>query len=354
MFQECSSFSYNETFIIPSNIDNETSSAIRYVFRNISRTAKEMKELYKKYYTTNGYIDNHVFNYYDDSPHVQFPILHENGKFYCVNPKYILRPTMEGIYYLLDLPNNKIRNEVSANFENYIGSLIEHYFSNSQIKYLKEQDYIVNKNEKKTSDWILWNKTDIAFIDCKLKAITTIGKSEVSLDYNLINKCIKDNNFSRKYIKEEIESLPQSLTRDIINFGIGIGKIFCCYYDYSCDRIQSLPFNNGLKFHAYLLSLEDNLLENEDIKLQIVKIANAYYHFKTDGDTDFMAQQVSIISAKMVEQDFPYISKTGRLDLLGTKVCHQPDGDTYIPDIVKKKFVAPLLQRMKGTQNNPH
>ena len=348
-FSEGKVFSYTEDNFLPSNVDSETSSAIKFVLNKISRTAKEMNVHYRKYFADCGYVDNHIFNFYDDCPHVKYPILHENGKFFCVNPNYILRPTMEGIYYLIDLPNSGIKKEVSANFENYIGSLIKHYFVDSQIRFLKEQDYTVSKNEKKTSDWILWNNTDIAFIDCKLKAITTVGRSQVGLDYTLIKKCINDNNFSRKYIREEIESLPQSLTKDIIDFGIGVGKIFCCYYDYCCDRIQSLPFNNSLKFHAYLLSLEDNLLENEDIKLQIVKIANAYYHFKTDGDTDFMAQQVSIISAKIVEQDFPYIRKTGRLDLLGTKACHHPDGDTYIPDIVKKKFVEPLLQRMKGT-----
>jgi hypothetical protein len=154
-------------------------------------------------------------------------------------PAYILFSALDNLYHILNERNDQgIRNVFAKNYENYIGNIFNHYFKNSSVKYQSEILYKCGKGEKSTSDWIIWDETDICFIDCKIKRMTISGQRANSIDKEWINKVLSDKPFSSSKRKELFAGKKESLTRDIILFGIDLGKIFVCYDKYKNNQIR--------------------------------------------------------------------------------------------------------------------
>jgi len=311
-------FSYKEKAVFPTEFpdSDDTFIAIKYILSDISKSLSELKALCK---SNCSFDENRIFNYYSDSPHIKYPLIKYEGVYYCVVPNYIICAALEGLYYKLDWNNRtEITNredlvkEFSNNFEKYVGIIFQHYFNNSSISYQSEITYKTGKNEAKTSDWIVWDEKDICFIDCKAKRITVEGKRAVDLDYSLIDVVLREKPFSNKRRKEVIEKgMPDGLTKDLIELGIGLGKIFVSYDDYKNNRIVGFPYMGNKTFHAYILTLEDNFCNIFDIKDAIIKVAQCYRDEKSFSSCTIKDDEVKFISIKDIEEDTPTLAKLG-------------------------------------------
>lgn len=101
-------------------------------------------------------------------------------------PKYITTALLDGLYYRLDIPNSgdpDVNKGFSENMENYLGLIFEHFLNGSKVKCRQEITHDAGKRKtQRTSDWILWDDTDICFMDCKTKRISVKGKQAVTVD----------------------------------------------------------------------------------------------------------------------------------------------------------------------------
>ena len=239
-------------------------------------------------------------------------------------PNYIICAALEGLYYKLDWNNRteltnkeEIGLEFSSNFEKYVGLIFDYYFKCSNICYQSELTYKIGKSEAKTSDWIIWDENDICFIDCKAKRITVEGKRALEIDNHLIEVVLQQKPFSNKRRKDVIEKgMPDGLTKDLIELGIGLGKIYVSYDDYRNDRITGFSYMGDKTFHAYILTLEDNFCNIYDIKDAIMKVAQCYRDEKSFSTNIIKDEEVRFISIKDIEEDTPTVAKLGIANFL--------------------------------------
>ena len=105
--------------------------------------------------------------------------------------------------------------------------------------------------------------------------------------------------------------MPDGLTKDLIELGIGLGKIFVSYDDYKNNRIVGFPYMGNKTFHAYILTLEDNFCNIFDIKDAIIKVAQCYRDEKSFSSCTIKDDEVKFISIKDIEEDTPTLAKLG-------------------------------------------
>ena len=181
--------------------------AIRRVLSDISLELADLRRLCKDYCS---YESDRIFNYYNDAPHVRYPLIRCFDGYCCVVPDYIMAALLDGLYYALEIPKHPIIcHEFATNFENYVGILLETALSESSICFCREITYKIGKQgSQKTSDWILWDSDSICFLDCKLKRISIAGKRAVEVDDNLIKQIINSQPFSTKNRHDIIDEGP--------------------------------------------------------------------------------------------------------------------------------------------------
>ena len=316
-------FSYKEKALFPIDYpqSDHTFEAIKYILNDISRSLPELRALCKKYC---NFDEDKIFNYYSDSPHIRFPLIKHDETYFCVVPNYIICAALEGLYYKLDWNNRteltnkeEIGLEFSSNFEKYVGLIFDYYFKCSNICYQSELTYKIGKSEAKTSDWIIWDENNICFIDCKAKRITVEGKRALEIDNHLIEVVLQQKPFSNKRRKDVIEKgMPDGLTKDLIELGIGLGKIYVSYDDYRNDRITGFSYMGDKTFHAFILTLEDNFCNIYDIKDAIMKVAQCYRDEKSFSTNIIKDEEVRFISIKDIEEDTPTVAKLGIANFL--------------------------------------
>lgn len=333
-------FSYNLQSFYPPFLDEDGKKSLDFVLKHISLPYIELKRLYSTYHYSNN---EDMFIFDPQAPHVKYPIFKFGNRLYCTNPIYIMHALLEGFYYIFDFPKSEasIKSLVANSFENYIGMLLGHFLNGTTITYKKELSYSYKKQQKKTSDWIIWNDQEIAFIDCKLKHMSMKSKASAYIDENIVNDIIRGHEFSRKFIHDHIETLPTGITKDILDLGIGVGKILVSYNDYSKDAIRELPYMEGRKFHAILLTLEESF--TGQYKNKIIEIAKSYYYYKTNQSIDINPNTIRIISAKTIEEDLNYVRITGRIDMIGNSPKTNMNLDPFLTKKFKKELVEPLI-----------
>lgn len=208
------------------------------------------------------------------------------------------------------------------------------------------------RKTQRTSDWILWDATDICFMDCKTKRISVKGKQAVTVDDETIDRVVRDQPFSSARKKKEIdETIEDGLTKDLINLGIGVGKIFVSYDDYKSGNIVGFPFIEGRKFHAALITLEESLSNTPGIKDRIIQVAQSYRNFKSDHLEQINEKTVIILSVKDVEECACIIAKEG----LGFYLEHHMDSklmaqkftnDRFLVDKCNDELINPFLEEL--------
>lgn len=349
-------FYIKEDYFLPKikKLDNVSKTALDYVLSQISRPLSELKSLCKVFCSYEG---DKIFGYFNDAPHVRFPLIKEQGGYFCTIPSYIPSTLLDGLYYRLDIPNSdnpSVKKEFSENMENYLGLIFEHFLKGSRIRYKQEITYDVGKRKtQRTSDWILWDETDICFIDCKTKRISVKGKQAVTIDEDTIEQVVKDRPFSSTRKKSEIDAtIPQGITKDLINLGIGVGKIFVSYDDYRSGKISCFPYMEGKKFHALLVTLEESLCNSPGYKDQIVKVAQSYRDAKSEITEPIDEKSVKILSVRDLEECTCVIAKKG----LGFYMGHHMNfellseeyvNDKYLVDKCVDELINPFIEDLK-------
>jgi len=197
------------------------------------------------------------------------------------------------------------------------------------------------------------DETDICFLDCKTKRISVKGKQAVTVDDETIERVVMDKPFSSKRKKEEIdEAIPEGITKDLINLGIGIGKIFASYDDYRAGNIKALPYLEGKSFHAVLVTLEESFSNTPGYKERILKVAQSYRDAKSDRTEAIDEKIVDILSVRNVEEGACVIGKEG----IGFYLKHYMDNDVikgkwvndkFLVDKCNEELINPFLEELK-------
>ena len=99
------------------------------------------------------------YGFFNDAPHVKFPLIKDKGGYFCTIPNYITTALLDGLYYRLDILNSGdpgVNKEFSENMENYLGLIFEHFLNGSNVEYRQEITYDAGKRKtQRTSDWLL-------------------------------------------------------------------------------------------------------------------------------------------------------------------------------------------------------
>ena len=329
--------------------------ALKYILSIISKPLTELKELCKN---DDRYDEDQIMGYYADSPHVKYPLIEFEQKLYCVIPAFILLASFDHLYHILNEKDQETRTKFAVNFERYIGKIIESHFSNTgtkKIKYKTEIKYKFQKKEKKTSDWIIWDETDICFIECKIKKVTIIGQKANNIDVDLINRILNEKPFSNSN-RKKISDLPEGLTKDIINYGIDLGKIFVCYDDYVENHIKEFLYMPGKRFHAFLLTLEQNFNNAYEIRNEIIKIAQCYRNYMAKNSRIISDDEVIILSSRDIERQIPIIAEKGIAEYMNIR--EQGDlykyevNSEYLSNQCKKVLLDDLLKDINDMVKN--
>lgn len=351
---EKNKFKIDENYFWPKKYceDDENIKALKYLTSCLSRTLPEMKLLCKEFCS---FEEEQLFSIFN-APHIRYPLIREGKTYYCTVPRYLYVSSLEGLYYQLNMPNcpdQAVQKEFSENLENYIGLLFEHYFKGGNIYFKKEIIYDTPKEKsQRTSDWILWDKNDICFLDCKTKRISVKGKQATTLDYELIEKIVNEKPFSGKNKKKEIDSLEDSLTKDLINLGIGLGKIYVCYDEYKSGKISELPDMPKKGFYAILVTLEECFSNTPGYKERIVEIAQSYRQFKSSSTELIDLERVRIMTVKDVEEEACIIEHRGLKFCMenymdNKKMEENWVKDTYIMDRCHEELISPIIKELE-------
>lgn len=327
------------------SVEGPDAKAMTYLLSVISKPLSELRELCKD---DSRYDEDKIMEYYSDSAHIRYPLISFEKKIYCVVPAYILFSALDNLYHILNERNDQgIRNVFAKNYENYIGHIFNHYFKNSSVKYQSEILYKCGKEEKSTSDWIIWDETDICFIDCKIKRMTISGQRANSIDKEWINKVLSDKPFSSSKRKELFAGKKESLTRDIILFGIDLGKIFVCYDNYKNNQIDDFTYMPNKQFHACLLAFEQNFCKTYEIKKDIIRIAQSYRDYHSKEKYSINDDEVMLISSRDMERDIPLIANNGIAKVMEWEhngdIYKYKEDNTYLRNLCKSTLLDKLL-----------
>lgn len=284
---------------------------------------------------------NRLFLFHNDAIHVRKPIIRDGNTIYCPIPTYILNSGIDGLQYILKLksPENKpLNDEVATRFEEYIGIQLEYYANkNIPFHYIKEFEY--NKNQNKTSDWIVYDDACVVFVDCKLKKLTIDGISATTLDKDLFMKNLSSCSFKNRRSVEELKDLQASaLAKDLVELGIDQGKILCCYVDWKNGKIPNLPnYSEEYHFKAIVLTLEETLCI---LKLKELIDEVAFRYVEKKKGVSLKNMSTSIISSATFDKSIPIISKQGIYRHVFEDNFDYKDDNNEINDFLRKRFDA--------------
>ena len=356
IFSHVDRFHVSESYFMPKGFLHNDSflMTLEYVLREICRPLSELKALCREFCI---YDEENLFGYYYNAPHVKYPLIKDKNGYYCTIPKYILSVLLDGLYYRLDIPNcgnQDVGKEFSENMENYLGMIFGHFMKHSRVKYMQEIIYDSGKRKsQRTSDWILWDKKTICFMDCKAKRISVKGKQAVTVDDETIERVVRDKPFSSKRKKKEIdEAIPEGLTKDLINMGIGIGKIFVSYDDYRAGNIEIFPFMEGKRVYAVLVTLEESFSNTPGYKTRILKVAQSYRDAKSCCSEEINENTVKMLSIRNMEEGACVIAKEG----IDFYLTHHMDNeaikekwvnDKFLVDKCNEELINPFLEELK-------
>lgn len=320
--------------------------AIKRILSEISISLYELRQKCKVYMS---YESDRIFNYNNDAPHICYPLIKHQDKYFCTVPTYIIASLIDGLYYKLDSPNKPvIHDEFAGNLENYVGLLIAKGLTGHNISYCREITYSDGKQGSlKTSDWILWDDDSLCFLDCKTKRISIRGKRATDIDDNLIDKIIEQQPYTGKAKRNFIDTLSDGITKDLINLGIELGKVFVCFDAFEAGKISELAIDGGKQFYACLVTIEENYTNTPEYKKRVIQIAQSYRDSKQGTHRIIDEKRVRLLSISEFENCMETMSEMGIgkcLDMspIRDTVNHQHIKD-YLFEELQKVLFHPLM-----------
>ena len=293
----------------------------RYLVADKSHfTAEEARTVLSLLCKDIGYIKENIsvdfsqkmFLCHNDAIHVQYPIIRDGNMLYSVVPTYILNAGVEGLQFHLDLKskdNVGLNNELATRFEDYVGEQLEYFSRQGKFSFVKE--FIYKKGQNKTSDWMVYDERCIMFLDCKLKKLPISSILETELSRDDLKEALGSGKLKKRETIEELKKQQSSsLVRDIIDLGVDLGKILCCYCDWKDGKIDEIPhYRENITFCAALLTLEETFCGALEIKDYIDDIAYRYVYEKKGMNLGKV--KTYIISSSTFDNDIPEIAIQG-------------------------------------------
>ena len=309
---------------------------LRLVLDALSDTLTHIKEI------INVDFSNKLFVCYNDAIHVSKPIIWDENTLYCTVPVFILNAGIEGLQYRLDIKSKEniwLNSKLATRFEDYVGLQLEYFSNGRKFKFVKEITYL--KGQNKTSDWIIYDDQNIVFLDCKLKKLTIGSIMESSLDREQLNQMLKSGKLNTKKNIEDLQKEQQSpLIKDLIGIGVDLGKILCCYCDWREGIINDLPpYSNEMNFTASVLTLEETLCNEAEIKSYIDRIAYQYVLEKKGIGLERINTRV--ISSIDFDGNIPYIGENGLTKYVDNK--YQVPDNCYLENSFLKEHFEDFL-----------
>ncbi|MDP3555944.1 MAG: hypothetical protein Q8T03_01145 [Bacteroidota bacterium] len=210
---------------LPSNSETRliTIEMLNLFFANYSISISNLKEAM----IATQQINCNLFYTYNHLK--EKPIIMEDDRFYCPIPMLLYWQITNGTYYkICNEPH--FNNAFGNSFQNYVGEVLNYIVTNMAVantKILPESSY--NKNQNKTSDWIVVDKEAILFIECKTKRMRLDSKTEID---------------------------STALEKDLHKLASFVVQIYITYMDYASGKYE-LKYDPGLIFVPLVVTLED-------------------------------------------------------------------------------------------------
>ena len=166
--------------------------------------------------------------FYSFNPLYARPILIYQNSFICPIQMLLFWQVTTGIYYSI-VGEHGFENSFGNSFQNYIGEILYICCNNPDIKILEEAKY--GKEEMRTTDWIIFDKNAVLFIECKAKRMTMVSKSELDI---------------KKGLESDLKKMASFIT-----------QIYKTYVEYTLNKYPHIVFDASKKFIPLIVTLED-------------------------------------------------------------------------------------------------
>jgi len=210
--------------------------------------------------------------------HVEKPIFEYDDKLFCVFSEQLLNQFTSGIYYISEIynPHNGLSNVFGDAFENYVGTVLNK--SNSLYSYRILPEIRYNREQNKTSDWIIETEKEIVFIECKTKRLQIGSK------------------YHEPISEKDINSVSDAVT-----------QVYKVYSDYCDSKIPDLEFNKEKEFIPLVVTLEEwfagvisiNDLVTSEVKSNLKNVGiddslvdRFKFHIESISDIEFDIQRM--------------------------------------------------------------
>ena len=149
------------------------------------------------------------------------------------------------------------------------------------------------------------------FLDCKLKKLTISSILEIELSRDDLKEALGSGKLKKRETIEELKKQQTSpLVKDILELGVDLGKVLCCYCDWKDGKIDKIPhYSEDMTFCAVLLTLEETFCGALEIKECIDDIAYRYVYERKGVNLERL--KTYIISSSTFDNDIPEIAQQG-------------------------------------------
>lgn len=221
--------------------------------------------------------------FYSYNPLRSKPILIYENRIICPIQLMLFWQITNVLYYsIVNEPG--FENGFGNSFQNYVGEVLNKCCTNSLLNIVPEEKY--GKEEKRTTDWILFDDKAILFIECKTKRMTVISKGELDITKGLVS--------------------------DIKKMAKFIIQLYKTYLDYQQNKYPTIKFDKEKKFVPLVLTLENWFI---NLNPTIIKILNEYVieeFDKNNLDKSLLAEfPYHIRSSDDFEKDIQIINEIG-------------------------------------------
>ncbi len=166
-------------------------------------------------------------------------------------------------------------------------------------------------------------------------------------DYNMIAKIIDLQPYTGRTKHDYVDTLTEGITKDLINLGIDLGKVFVSYYAYEAGKIPELAIESGKVFYACLVTIEENYINTPEYKKRIIQIAQSYCDYKLGTNKVIDERWVKLFSVGDFETSLEWISELGIGRCLDASPIINDEGPHHIKNYLieecKKELFNPLL-----------
>lgn len=313
----------NEFIIKPFNVETPmlTKKMFDTFIDNFSITIDQAREDMKACQQMNK---NLLFSF---NPLIAKPLIRINDKVMCPLQMLLFWQITDGLYYRI-INEKGFENAYGKSFEKYIGQVISKVCNNPNIQVYEEQIY--GKEEKRTTDWVIYDEKAILFIECKTKRITLLSKIELDI--------------------------TKGLKKDLAKMASFIYQIYKSYLDYRENKYPDLEFCESRIFVPLVLTLEDwyinmnftiysmlkemVIAEFESNGLDINLINQYPYHIRSSSEFEKDIQIINEIGI------YEYFEKTNKNEL--HEFVEKFNYNIPFADEFEDTFIKPMQAKTEG------